>query len=980
MTTPTEKRFETHIENSLNSQGYTSIPYTKYDKALCLVPDGVIEFITSTQRKEWEKLEQQYGTSTSSKVLSRISDEIGKKGIVDVLRNGVKDRGANLRLIYFQPNSGLNKEHEDLYRQNKLSLIRQLRYSTKNEKSIDMVLFVNGLPILTMELKNKLTGQNYRDSEKQYKTDRDPAEPLLKFKRCVVHFCVDDDSVSMTTQLAGDKTRFLPYNKDIENPVEYTGYRTHYLWEEVLAPGSLCDILENFVHIAKEASTEWDSVRGKVIEKTKELLVFPRYHQLAVIRKLKNTIKEEGPGYNYLIQHTTGAGKSYTIGWLAHLLTSLYKTKNDTKRIFDSIVVVTDRIVLDRQLQNTIKQLEQTQGVVNKVEAGSQQLKLFLQGGKDIIITTIQKFPFISEEITKMGNKTFGVIIDEVHSSQSGESAKHLKKTLSATDDNNGEDEIDVEDKIIKEIKSRGKQKHISFFGFTGTPKNKTLELFGRKRADGMFEAFHYYTMRQSIYERFTLDVIQNYTTYKRWFKVIQKNSEDKKLPEGEASRALINFADSHEETIHRKVMIILDQFRYKTEKTIGGRGRAMVVVRSRLHCVLFFKEMVKQMKELALPYSCLVAFSGIVESNGQEYSEDSLNKENGLSYGVTIEKGLKDPRFRLLIVSNKFQTGYDEPLLHSMFIDKVLDGIQCVQTLSRLNRVTTGKTGTFVLDFVNEYEKIIESFEPFYTTTLLSEETDPNKLYDIESNINSYNLFTKTEIDEFCFEFYTESKTDEQLQPLINRVVDRWKEIEDIEIRNNFKSEIQSYIRLYGYISQIIDFVDVSMEKLFIFLKYLNQKLPKYHYTGIDLSDSVDLESLRIQILREHHSSFEGRPGILNPITAEAGQKKEEPQELLSEIIKKINEVFGEQLNDEHRIMIQHVNERIHKHEGLQKVMAGDNTEQNKKKKFEEVLDETLLSYVNTQFDFYKKLEDPKIKEILINVIFRNYGRSAGV
>lgn len=976
MTTPTEKRFEVHIENSLVSQGYTSLPYTKYDRGLCLIPDEVKGFIKSTQPEEWEKLELQYGDSASSKVLGRISDEIGKRGIVDVLRNGVKDRGANLRLVYFQPNSGLNKEHEDLYRLNRLSLVRQLRYSTKNENSIDMVLFVNGLPVLTMELKNQLTGQSYKDSEKQYRTARDPAEPLLRFKRCAVHFCVDNDNVSMTTQLAGDKTRFLPYNKDIENPVNYGGYRTHYLWEEVLAPGSLCDILENFVHLASESSTEWDSTKGKVVDKTKEVMVFPRYHQLTVIRRLKEAIREEGVGHNYLIQHTTGSGKSYSIGWLAHLLTSLYKTKDNTKRMFDSIIVVTDRIVLDKQLQRTVKQLEQTHGVVNKVEAGSKQLKQYLESGKDIIVTTIQKFPFISEEMVKMGNKTFGVIIDEVHSSQSGESAKHLKKTLTASQDSDDDGEIDYEDKILHEIQSRGKQKHISFFGFTGTPKNKTLELFGRKRADGMFEAFHYYTMKQSIYEGFTLDVIQNYTTYKRWFKVLQKSEEDKKLPESRATRALVNFVDSHEETIHRKVMIILDQFRNKTEKTIGGKGRGMVVVRSRLHCVLFFKEMVKQMRELALPYSCLVAFSGTVTHNGEEFTEDSLNRGNGLAYGIPIEKGLKDPRYRILIVSSKFQTGYDEPLLHSMFVDKVLNGIQCVQTLSRLNRVTTGKTETFVLDFVNKYEDIILSFEPFFTTTLLSEETDPNKLYDIETNIRGYNLFTKQETDDFCKEFYSEKATDELLQPLIDKVVERWRELNNPEDQSNFKSEIQSYIRLYGYISQIINFEDVNLEKLFVFLKYLNKKLPKNSESGIDLSKSVDLESLRIQMISENRTDIDYKPGILDPITAEAGQKPEEPQELLSEIIRKINEVFGEQLTDEHRIMIQHVNERMHKHEGLQKVMAGDNSEQNKKKKFEEILNETLLSYVNTQFDFYQKLENPRVKSILMDVIYRQYGR----
>lgn len=975
MNNPSEKRFETHIELSLNQQGYSSLDYNLFDRSLCLISNEVTTFLKSTQPKEWEKLELQYGTETEEKFLKRLSDEIGKRGVIDILRNGIKDRGSNFSLVFFEPNSGLNKEHEELYKQNRLVVVRQLHYSLKNENSIDMVLFINGIPIVTMELKNQLTGQNYKHSENQYKKDRDPNEPLLRFKRCIVHFCVDNDRVTMTTELKGDKTYFLPYNKGIENPINPNGYRTHYLWEEVLTPQSLLDILENFVHLSEEKEKEWDNQKGKVVEKTKYLLVFPRYHQLDVIRKLKRKIIEEGTGHNYLIQHTTGSGKTYSIGWLSHLLTSLYRSKTDTKRIFDTIVVVTDRKVLDKQLQDTIKQLEQTVGVVGKVEEGSKQLREFLEKGKDIVITTIQKFPHISEEISKLGSRTFGVIIDEVHSSQTGETSKHLKQSLSKGEDMDEDGDVDYEDIIREEIKSRGKQKHVSFFGFTGTPKNKTLELFGRKDEKGNFVSFHSYTMKQSIFEGFTLDVLQNYTTYKRWFKLVQKDEEDKKLPEGKVKRELVNYVDSHSETISQKVRIILDQFIHKTSKTIGGRGRGMVVVRSRYHCVLFQQEMKKQMKEMGLPYSCLVGLSGTIRYHEREVTEDILNNENGLDKKVSIPEGLKDPRYRILIVSNKFQTGFDEPLIHSMFVDKKLKGVQCVQTLSRLNRVTSGKTDTFVLDFVNDTEDVVESFQPFYTSTILVGETDPNKLYDVENKIKSFNLFTKYEVDEFCKIFYNERETDEELQPILNRVVSKWGEIGDIEKKEEFKSHIQSYIRLYGYISQIITFEDIELEKLYIFLKYVNKKLPKESSDRLQVNELIDLDSLRIQKIGEHKLSLEDKIGEIEPISPDGGVSiVEEPLDYLSEIVNKLNKVYGVDLSEEHKLNIKRVTKQVYESEELKKVMEGDNSELNKKKKVEEILKMVLLSYVNDQFDFYKKMENPQLINYLTGELFRNY------
>ncbi|GMU89474.1 MAG: hypothetical protein AMXMBFR49_16820 [Chlorobiota bacterium] len=976
MTAPTEKRFEQYIENSLLARGYVRKDHREYDRALCLIPGEVTGFIRDTQPEAWKRIMPKHSESTLARLLRHISSEVEKRGVVDVLRNGIKEGDQTLRLVYFQPNSGLNRDHEQLYTKNRFSLVRQLRYSGANENSIDMVLFINGLPVVTMELKNNLSGQNYKDAEKQYKTARDPREPLLRFTRCVVHFCVDEDQVSMTTRLSGDSTHFLPFNKGIENPVNLSGYKSSYLWEEVLEPASLCDIIENFVHVSRETTLKWDGSKGKTAESRKELLVFPRYHQLEVIRKLKATVREEGPGHNYLIQHTTGSGKSYSIGWLAHLLTSLYRSKDDTERIFDSIIVVTDRVVLDRQLQATIKQLEQTRGVVAKVEKGSSQLKRHLESGKDIIVTTIQKFPYISSQLASMSDRTFGVIIDEVHSSQTGETAKHLKKALSST--GSQEDDPGMEDKILREIESRGRQPHISFFGFTGTPKNKTLELFGRKNDDDRFEAFHYYTMQQSIHEGFTLDVLQNYTTYKRWFKVVQKDEEEREVVKGRAKRAVFQFVDSHGETIHRKVQIILDQFRHRTEKKIGGEARAMVVVRSRLHCVLFFKEMSQQMKEKGFPYSCLVAFSGTVSHEGVEYTEDSLNKENRLAAGISIAKGLKDPRYRILIVSNKFQTGYDEPLMHTMFIDKRLDGIQCVQTLSRLNRTARGKTDTFILDFVNKYEEVIESFKPFYTTTLLSEETDKEKIHEIEQKIMRYNLYTKFDVEKFNKLYYEEKATDEELQPVIDVVVARWKELTPAERRRESKSEIQSFIRIYGYLSQIIP-LGVYYEMLFIFLKYLNRKLPKTQQFDFDVSNAIDLESLRIDRFSEHSSTMTAEPGIVDPIGVETGGRPDEPRGPLSELIKNINKVYGDTLTEAHHILLRQVSENLQKNETLKTFMTADNSEQNKKKKFEQEFNRLILPFVRDDLKFYQKMSDKNVKPIVVEYLYNIWRRAEG-
>jgi type I restriction enzyme R subunit len=976
-----EQDFEEHIEEHLCKNRYSSLPPTAYDKTLCLIPSELMEFIRETQPKSLEKLELQYGTETEYKLKKRIASEIENRGVIDVLRNGVKDRGCEFKLVYFQPKSGLNPDHRELYKKNRFSVIRQLKYSLKNENSIDMGVFINGIPIVLMELKNSLTGQNQIDAEKQWKYDRDPKESLFRFKRNLVYFAVGNEKISMTTQLAGGNTRFLPFNKDIENPVNPHGHKTHYLWEDILQLNSLLDLIENFVHIREEEDKVYDPKVGKVVSKKKELLIFPRFHQLNLIRKLKKAVIDEGVGHNYLIEHTTGSGKSLSIGWLSHLLTSLYRTKDDTKGMFDSVIVVTDRRVLDRQIRNTIKQLEQTKGVVNPVDVNSQQLREYLELGKSIIITTIQKFPFISEEITKLKSKTFGVVIDEVHSSQSGETAKHLKKSLSKSvleEFQEGEDWNDlteVDKLILDEILSRGKQSHISYFGFSGTPKNKTLEIFGRKNEHGQFVPFDLYSMKQSIAEQFTLDVLENYTTYSRYFRLNKKIEEDKELPEARVKKMLVKYVDIHPHTIAEKTRIMLEHFIHHSINRINGKARGMVVTRSRLHCVKYKLEFDKQIKEMKLPFECLVGFSGTVydKDSQKEYTESSMN---GFPDRLT-QQNFKDPKYRILIVCNKFQTGFDEPMLHTMYIDKRLHGLQCVQTLSRLNRTMAGKTSTMVLDFVNKPDLIQESFQPYYQGTLLAEETDPNKLYSIEQEIKKYHLFTDETVHEFVEKFYDDRVPDEELQPILDTAVENWMRFEEEE-REDFRHQIQSFIRLYGYVSQIITFKDIELEKLYIFLRFLNKKLPKRSGDKMeDVFSYVDLEYFRIEKKGETDIPLAEEDGELPSISTDAGgTAAEEPVDLLSHIIRVLNENYGTDLTEDDRINLEKIEKKLEENEELRQVYSGDNTESNKKYVFNKKFDEILQGLVDESLGFYKKMTEPKRNRYVKERFYEQYGK----
>ena len=853
-------------------------------------------------------------------------------------------------------------------------LVRQLAYSTNNNNSIDIGIFINGIPILTIELKNQLTGQTIDDSDHKYKFDRNPkGEPLLQFQRCICHFSVDNDVVNMTTRLNGENTFFLPFNKTLNNLETKTdGYKVDYLWKEILTPTSILDIIENFVLFTKETESVWSDKKNKVIDEKKPVLIFPRYHQLEVIRKLKNQVSEDGVGKNYLVQHTTGSGKSFEIGWLSFMLINLFKN-NGQDRLFDSIIIITDRKVLDKQLQETVKSLEKVQGVVQTIDKNSEQLREALSKGKNIIITTIQKFSVVVNRIKELKGRSFGVIVDEVHSSQGGKGTKNLQKTLLVN-----KEEIDVTDEIVndeirtlrEEMESHQKQDHISFFGFTGTPKPQTLEVFGTRQVDGSKKPFHTYTMKQSIGENFTLDVLKSFTPVNRYFKLKDKD-HDVELPEKRGKKELVKWVDSNPETIRRKVTVILDHFLKNTVKSIDGRGKGMLIVRTIPDTVLYHTEINKQLKERGVQkkIKTLIGFSGKTEYNGEEITETYINKENGFD-GSDIPKGFKNPIYRLLIVCDKFQTGFNEPLLHSMFIDKPLQGVQCVQTLSRLNRKMKGKTNTFILDFVNKIETIQESFQDFYQTTILSEDTDPNTIYDLLDKIRDYSLITNEEINEWSNIFVHKNRDDSKLQPILNTVIERWRNLPEDNDKELSKSQIRSYCKLFSYLSMINQFNNKELYRYYLFFEYLKKKFPPEGVQRIDVSDLVDLESLNLDVRGKVSISLEEEKTILDPNNPGSGKvKDEEEYELLSEILQDINEFYGKVPEGTEEGSEKLIKDLVNDNE-FKSVLLSDNTESNKKDKLEKIYTRKNIKTLDISHKLYEIFNKKEMRDRVIKAL----------
>lgn len=971
--------FEEAIEQYLTgTNGYRLCKPESYDKQLCMDTKLVVEFIKTTQPKAWEKLAEKYGDMVEKKVLERINEEITSQGLLAVLRGGVKDRGIKLELAYFKPASEMNPETGVFYSGNILSVMRQVKYSAENENSIDMVLFLNGLPIFTIELKNQLTGQTVQNAIRQYKNDRDPKETLLGFKRCLVHFAVDTDLVYMTTHLAGSKTYFLPFNRgengSAGNPINPNGYKTAYIWEDVWSKDTLLELVANFVCLTVEEKTNVAGKRHK-----EEKLIFPRYHQLDTVRRIVSDAREQGAGKNYLIQHSAGSGKSNTIAWTAHHLSSLHNTENT--KVFDTVIVVTDRRVLDKQLQDTIKQFENTRGVVKAIDEGSSQLKDSLEQGEKIIITTLQKFPFIVEEVGKLHGKRFAVIIDEAHSSQSGEGSKSLRQVL-MIDSKEKEEEVQLEkavaedieteetteDFVLRQMKARkAKTDNISFFAFTATPKQKTLEVFGTQSPlDGKFYPFSLYSMKQAIEERFILDVLKNYTPYKVHFALLKKVEDDPEFKKKKAQQLLLQYVERHEHAIAKKVETMVDHFDKFISQKLYGRAKAMVVTKSRLHAVRYKQAFDAYLKKKGLEYKAMVAFSSTVRDGGAEYTEGNMN---GVSEKNTVEEFKKDA-YKFMIVAEKFQTGFDQPLLDVMYVDKKLSGVNAVQTLSRLNRSAPGKEDVYVLDFVNDTDDIVKAFQPYYTTTVLSEETDPNTLHNLERDLLNFKYFTIEEVDHFVEVFVKNAKPD-ILNSMLDGYVDRFVESSE-EDQNGFREALTDYVRKYAFISQIIDFEDTVLEKLYIFGRFLKKKLPiRKDRLPLEVLESIDMDSYKIVKKKTETLVLEDEIGLIEPMSNGQSGTFEDEYGTLSSIIKDVNDKFGTDFTQEDRVILNNLSLKLLADASVAGAIE-NNTRGAAKIKFDDVFNDELVNMVNNHFDLYKKLDKNKdAKEYVRSRIF---------
>lgn len=939
-----ERNFEEAIENYLITEGgYEKGIPEHLNRTSALDEDTFINFIKTTQPTEWEKHTRNYPNNPEQALLRRFQEEVSATNVLQVLRHGFKDRGVKFYPCYFKPETTMNPEHNKRYSQNILHCTRQMKFSLLDERSIDIVLLLNGIPVVSMELKNQFTGQDVSNAISQYKFDRATKDKMFEFKqRVLVHFAVDLYDVYMTTRLQGTSTYFLPFNQGSNgagnvggkgNPQIEDDYLTSYLWKRVLKKDSLMEILQKYMHLKVEDIKDKD---GKITGK-KETMIFPRYHQLDVVTKLLEDVKENGSGKNYLIQHSAGSGKSNSIAWLAHRLQSLHD-KND-EVIFNSVIVVTDRKILDSQLQDTIYQFDHIDGVVRPITKGSESLKTALNDGAKIIITTLQKFPYIYQDVQATG-KRYAVIVDEAHSSQSGTAAKKLKVALGDTEEileqyarEEAEEESkmeDYEDNLVKELSTHGMHKNISFFAFTATPKNKTLQLFGEKQENGTYRPFHIYSMRQAIEEGFILDVLQNYTTYRQYYKIAKKIEGDPEYDKAKGARAVSRFESLHPHNIAQKTAIIIEHFREVTKNKIDGKAKAMVVTASRLHAVRYLFEFRRYIQEHNYTdLDVLVAFSGSLEDNGQEWTEEKINKTKDGE--VIKENQLKKyfhDEFDMLIVAEKYQTGFDEPLLHTMFVDKKLNGVKAVQTLSRLNRTMRGKEDTFVLDFANTQEEIQRSFQPYYEATVLEDETDPNLIYTLKRQLDDFHVYQEREVEEFAKKFYQKTiPTLSILSPILKPAVERYEALEDKQ-KDEFKSLIHGFNRSYSFITQICRMFDKDMQKLYVFTKYLTKLLPKNNSEKINLEDALLLEYYKLQKTAEGNITLEKTEGVVPGIKGGAGSgSKEKEKGSLSEILDKFNKKFGTTFTEQDKVLAQLKADMMKNEQMANSAKSGDKT-----------------------------------------------------
>jgi type I restriction enzyme R subunit len=951
-----------------------------FDRARGLDTAELLAFIAETQPKAWERMVAVHGGEAGVRThfVDRLAKQLDERGTVDVLRHGLSDHGIEVRLAYFRPAHGLTPELVALYGANRLTVTRQLPYDPGSSKTLDLCLFVNGIPVATAELKNPLTHQSVEHAKTQYRTDRDPANVTLG-RRAVVHFAVDPDLVEMTTRLEGPKTRFLPFNRGNAggkgNAPDPSGHRTRYLWEDVWSADAWLDLLGRFIHVepAKTGPTAIARLRSG-------LVIFPRFHQWDAVRRLEADARVHGPGRQYLVQHSAGSGKSNTIAWLAHRLMSLHGT--DDRPVFDKVVVITDRVILDRQLQETIYQFEHATGVVARIDADSAQLADALTGQQArIVITTLQKFPFAVEKVAGLGHRRFAVIVDEAHSSQTGEAAKDLKAALGSTSAeaqlalaeqaDAADGPVDPQDALAAQVAARGRQPNLSFFAFTATPKARTLELFGRKGEDGTYGPFHLYSMRQAIEEGFILDVLANYTTYATYWKVGKQVEDDPEYDRRKANTAIGRFVALHPHNLAQKAEIIVEHFRRHTRHKVGGKGKAMVVTSSRLHAVRYKQAIDRYLVEKGYADTkALVAFSGKVDDGGLEFTESQMNAIPESQTASTFA----GPVYGVLVVAEKFQTGYDQPLLHTMFVDKTLTGLAAVQTLSRLNRIHPEKGDTFVLDFRNEAEQITESFRPWYERTV-AVPTDPNLLHDLADRVYGLQLFDATDAAAIGSLIADRSKkvTDHgTVNALLAPIVDRFGSMAP-EVQDEARDLLDRYVRAYSFLSQVVDFGDVGLEALYLACRALVASLPGRGGGGtLDLGAEVQLTHLRQEKTSEGSISLVGGAEPLVGIRDGTGRKAEPEREHLSAIITVLNERFGTMLGTADQLFFDQLEATWLADEQLV-AQAHANPIENFRLVFDEQFMRSVLGRMDDNQDLFRQiLDDEAFKTVVMEHYLR--------
>jgi type I restriction enzyme R subunit len=887
--------------------GYTTGSAKDYERAHALDAPQLFAFLRASQPEGFKRLgmvdADDHTDINRLKFLTRLSGEVGKRGVIDVLRKGVDDGPVHIALFYGTPSPG-NAKAKTLHAQNRFSITRQLAYSMdETRRALDLCLFINGLPVATFELKNSLTKQTVEDAVEQYRRDRDPRERLFEFGRCAVHFAVDDSEVWMCTSLAGKGSWFLPFNKGHHdgagNPPNPHGLKTDYLWKEVLTPAGLTNILENYAQVVEEK----DPRTGK--KKRKQ--VWPRYHQLGVVRKTLANVYAHGAGRRYLIQHSAGSGKSNSIAWLAHQLIGV---KHNDKEVFDSVIVVTDRRLLDDQIQTTIKQFMQVGATVGHAER-SGDLRKFIEQGKKIIISTVQKFPFILDEISAESGKTFAIVIDEAHSSQGGKTSAAMSQALgnvAASDDAEADPEDTVNAALEQRIASRKMMTNASYFAFTATPKNKTLEMFGEALspdAEGKVKhrPFHSYTMKQAVEEGFILDVLAAYTPVSSYYKLVKKTDEDPEFDTSKAKKKLRRYVESHDHAIRLKAEIMVDHFHEQVLATgkIGGQARAMVVTSGIERAIQYYHAFKAYLVERKSPYQAIVAFSGEHEHGGVKVSESSIN---GFSSREIAAKIQTDP-YRFLICADKFQTGYDEPLLHTMYVDKALSGIKAVQTLSRLNRAHPQKRDCLVLDFQNNAETITFAFQDYYRTTLLAEETDPNKLHDLKASLDAAQVYSPEQVKQLVEHFLNGADRD-ALDPILDACVAVYKERLDEDGQVDFKGKAKVFCRTYSFLSSVLPYSNAEWEKLSIMLNLLTPKLPAPEEEDLarGILEAIDMDSYRVEKKAAMKIALADEDAEIDPVPTDASGRKPEPKlDRLSNILKTFNEQFGTLFTDTDRV-----------------------------------------------------------------------------